>query len=149
MGCICHSKCFLFTFEMQFHLSLGVIGAAYLAPTIAYAVGSVVIGPIADKLVWFSYSEWVHYTYQTSISDAAASNYFIIQLVWLLFTSSLSLKAVFNMNWWETWCLIELFGMNRYCYHKGSKGVKSHQTHMVVSVSALPSVINPSCFSSS
>ena len=45
-------KCFiLFSSELQFNLSMGIIGAAYLSLTITYAVGTVIVGPITDKLV--------------------------------------------------------------------------------------------------
>ena len=45
-------KCFiLFSSELQFNLSVGIIGVAYLASTISYAVGTVIVGPITDKLV--------------------------------------------------------------------------------------------------
>ena len=41
----------LYSSELQFNLSLGIIGVVYLAPTIAYGVGTVIIGPITDRLV--------------------------------------------------------------------------------------------------
>ena len=41
----------LYSSELQFNLSLGIIGVVYLASTIAYAVGTVIVGPITDRLV--------------------------------------------------------------------------------------------------
>ena len=52
--CRGYFQMFCTLFQLQFNLSMGIIGAAYLASTIAYAVGTVIVGPITDKLVWSS-----------------------------------------------------------------------------------------------
>jgi len=41
----------LYSSELQFNLRLSIIGVVYLASTTAYAVGTIIVGPITDRLV--------------------------------------------------------------------------------------------------
>ena len=42
----------------QFHLQVGIIGACYLAATITYVIGSILAGPLTDKLVSILYTQY-------------------------------------------------------------------------------------------
>ena len=46
-----HTLEFMIVILSQFHLSVGVIGAVYLASTVMYVLGSILSGPLTDKLV--------------------------------------------------------------------------------------------------
>lgn len=44
----------MFSYKLQFKLSVGIIGVIYLASLFMYAVGTILAGQLTDTLVCFS-----------------------------------------------------------------------------------------------